>query len=185
MPCRKSMGNPRAEVLPVHARQCPQAGDQHCPPAAAHIHPCCQVAQGLSHEPWARALCSCALQAQHRHSFTGSSWSKGRPTHCSFISCAGAGPLLQLWQSYCLVARLLQETKEIPTQPKGSGWDRDTRTLCNKAHIRIVWSHGRVFFTDSTLMMPTEPVTRSNLASHSELMDRLGWALAQFCELPK
>lgn len=46
----------------------------------------------LSQEPWAGAVCSCALWAQHRYSSSGSSWSKGKLSHCSLIPLCWSSP---------------------------------------------------------------------------------------------
>lgn len=151
MPCRQPVRDPRAEVLPLHPKWYPPAGDRCCLSAAAVTFPHAVSLQKLSCELWPAATCSHALQAQHRQRSTGTSFSKGRLAHCSLIlPCWRAVLLLHLWWEWplppdgeerknnscvapqvighCPVARLLQESKEIQTQPGSLGWDRDTWT---------------------------------------------------------
>lgn len=175
--------------------------------SSCHIPPCRQLAEILSCEPWPGAIYSCALRAQHSQSSTGTFFSKGGLAHCSWQewplppdreerkSDSCVAPQV-IW--HCLVARLLQESKEIQTQTTSLGWDRDTWTqlkvfcitrctqkLCLRHYTCKTWSHGRVSFTESTLMTSAwhfipnhEPVTRSKVAAHLVLRGRLGWAPA-------
>lgn len=128
--------------------------------SSCHIPPCLRLAEIVSCQPCPGAMRSCALQAQHRQKSTCSSFSDGRPAHCSLIlPCGIAAPLLHLWwpsptdrkgRKYdsCVAPQVIGHCRVAKTAAGVKG-DRDTWTqlealsLKFDAHRNCVWDTTR------------------------------------------